>query len=113
MFSGCSSLRSLDVSAFETNKTQIMKEMFYGCSSLTSINLSNFDTGEVKEMNEMFSGCSSLIYLDISSFKYNYYSKIELFDGVYSSIGTIKINKSFKEKIADNIPTNWDITICE
>ena len=35
-----------------------MRGMFYGCSSLKEINLSNFNTNNVTYMNHMFSGCS-------------------------------------------------------
>ena len=37
-----------------------MNSMFYECSSLTSLNLSNFNTNNVEDMREMFDGCSSL-----------------------------------------------------
>ena len=32
MFSGCSSLKELNLSNFNTNKVSVMKGMFYGCS---------------------------------------------------------------------------------
>ena len=37
-----------------------MNGMFYGCSSLKDINLSNFNTQNVTDMNDMFSKCYSL-----------------------------------------------------
>ena len=45
--------------------------MFYGCSSLKELNLSNFNTNKVKNMNNMFSGCLSLKNLDIYNFVVN------------------------------------------
>lgn len=42
--------------------------MFSGCSNLKHLDLSNFNTNEVLDMSEMFSGCSNLIYLDITEF---------------------------------------------
>ena len=68
MFSGCSSLTSLDVSHFDTGNVQYMGLMFFGCSSLTSLDVSHFDTGKVQGMSQMFSGCSSLTSLDVSHF---------------------------------------------
>ena len=68
MFSGCSSLTSLDVSNFNTSNVTNMGDMFRGCSSLTSLNVSSFDTSNVTRMYNMFSGCSSLTSLDLSSF---------------------------------------------
>jgi len=45
-----------------------MEALFYNCSSLKTINLSNFDTSNVKNMGHMFHGCSKLISFDIDSF---------------------------------------------
>ena len=56
MFSGCSSLTSINISNFNTSKTENMANMFSGCSSLTSINVSNFNTNNVNNMDNMFEG---------------------------------------------------------
>ena len=69
MFSGCSSLTSLDVSGFKTDNVTSMNSMFYRCSSLTSLDVSGFKTNNVTSMNSMFLGCSSLTSLDVSGFK--------------------------------------------
>ena len=69
MFRNCSSLASLDLSGFKTDNVTNMSEMFSGCSSLTSLDLSGFKTDNVTEMREMFSGCSSLTSLNLSGFK--------------------------------------------
>ena len=68
MFSGCSSLTSLDVSHFNTANVKGMGRMFDGCSSLTSLDLSNFNTANVTDMSSMFSRCSGLTSLDLSNF---------------------------------------------
>ena len=68
MFKGCSSLASLDVSNFNTDKvkgaTTSMYEMFRGCSSLKSLNLTSFNIQEKEQealnMNYMFKDCSQL-----------------------------------------------------
>ena len=60
MFSYCSSLKSIDLSSFNTTNVKDMSFMFSGCSSLQSINLSSFNTTNVKNMRSMFYGCSSL-----------------------------------------------------
>ena len=36
-----------------------MRRMFDGCSSLKELNLSNFNTNNVTNMRRMFSGCSA------------------------------------------------------
>ena len=44
MFSGCSSLASLDLSSLDTSKVESMSYMFSGCSSLASLDVSGLDT---------------------------------------------------------------------
>ncbi len=68
MFDGCSSLTSLDLSSFDTSNVTNMKSVFYGCGSLTSLDVSNFNTSNVTNMSFMFDGCSSLTSLDVSHF---------------------------------------------
>ena len=68
MFSGCSSLTSLDLSGFDTSGVTLMTFMFQDCSSLTSLDLSSFDTSSVEDMAFLFSGCTGLTRLNISSF---------------------------------------------
>ena len=47
-----------------------MSGMFSGCSSLTSLNLSNFDTSQVTRMFGMFDGCSKLQNITVSASKW-------------------------------------------
>ena len=54
MFSGCSSLTSLDVSKFNTQNVTSMRAMFAKCNSLTSIDVSKFNTQNVMSMVGMF-----------------------------------------------------------
>lgn len=68
MFSGCSSLTSLDVSKFDTSKVTSMYEMFSRCHSLTSLDVSKFNTSLVTDIGAMFAYCSSLTSLDVSNF---------------------------------------------
>ncbi len=44
-----------------------MSFMFYECSSLTSLNLSNFNTNKVNNMSYMFYNCSSLTFFNIKN----------------------------------------------
>ena len=44
MFSGCSSLASLDLSSLGTSQVTGMSGMFRGCTSLASLDLSSLDT---------------------------------------------------------------------
>ena len=66
-FGGCSSLKSLDVSAWDTKNVTNMGGTFSGCSSLTSLDVSAWDTSAVTDMQSTFYGCSSLKSLDVSA----------------------------------------------
>ena len=68
MFCYCTSLKSLDLSHFNTSLVTNMYSMFFGCDSITSINLSSFDTSSVTEIQSMFRDCFSLTSLDINNF---------------------------------------------
>ena len=67
MFSGCSSLKELNLNNFNTNNVTDMRDMFYGCSSLKELNLSNFNTNNVNDMGYMFNGCSEQLKIKIKS----------------------------------------------
>lgn len=70
MFQSCSSLKSLDLSSFDTKNVTNMLMMFAYCKELESLNLRNFNTSSVSgtNMDKMFYGCKKLKYLDLSSF---------------------------------------------
>ena len=65
MFRGCSSLKELNLSNFNTNNVTDMKYMFSGCSSLKELNLNNFNTNNVIDMRYMFDGCLDELKLKI------------------------------------------------
>ena len=67
MFSGCSSLTSLDVTHFNTAKVTDMSYMFANCVALTSLYLTNFNTAKVTNMERMFSFCKVLTTIYASS----------------------------------------------
>ena len=67
MFSGCSSLTSLDVTNFNTAKVTDMSYMFSRCVALTSLYLTNFNTEKVTNMLRMFSDCRALTTIYASS----------------------------------------------
>jgi len=92
MFFECSSLKSIDLSSFNTTNVFDMSYMFKGCSSLNSIDLSSFNTTNVNYMSYMFKGCSSLKSIDLSSFNTsNVYNMSEMFSDC-SSLKTIDLS---------------------
>jgi surface protein len=86
--------------------------MFYNCSSLKSIDLSNFTTEKLTNLDYIFYYCSNLIYLDISKFEINSDKNISIFNSLPDN-GSIKIRKNFSEIIPNQIPINWNISIVE
>ncbi len=61
MFSGCSSLRYVDLSSFNTAKVTKMSKTFYNCTSLESIFVGeDWSTTKVSSSTDMFSGCTNL-----------------------------------------------------
>ena len=68
MFSGCSSLISLDMGIFDI-KTPLtdMSHMFEQCSALTLLDITSLTTNSVTNMSYMFADCSSLTSIDISN----------------------------------------------
>ena len=68
LFSGCQSLKSLDLSLIKTNNVTSMNNLFQGCSSLKSLDLSNWETYRVESIISIFHDCKSLTSLDLSNF---------------------------------------------
>lgn len=60
MFTDCTQLRSLDLSAFNTSKVTGMSGMFSGRCMLTILDLSTFNTSKVTWMPHMFLDCTLL-----------------------------------------------------
>ena len=92
MFSGCSSLTSIDLSNFEFKNVMTMSSLFKGCSSLDSIDFPNSYTESLSTMSYMFLNCSSLKSIDLSYFNTKIVSSMSsLFNGC-SSLESIDIS---------------------
>lgn len=78
-FNGCpyQSLKSIDLSNFNTSNVFTMRSMFNGCSQLTELDVSTFDTGNVEEMAYMFQHCEKIKTLDVSNFDVENNSTLE------------------------------------
>ena len=104
MFSGCSSLTTLDLSNFKTEKVTDMNSMFNGCSSLTTLDLSNFKTDNVTNMGTMFNGCSNLTTLDLSNFKTDNVMYMNIMFSGCSNLQTIYVGDNWTTK---NVTQSW------
>ena len=67
MFSGCSTLTTLDLSSFDTRNVTDMHAVFALCSALTTLDLSSFNTANVTDMRYMFADCSGLLRIFVGS----------------------------------------------
>lgn len=68
-FGGFSKLTSIvGMEYLDTSNAGYCSYMFSGCSSLTSIDLSHFDTTKMSSFREFFKNCSSIEVLDLTSF---------------------------------------------
>ena len=65
MFSGCSTLKELNINNFNIDNVTNMSNMFNGCSSLKELNLFNFDTNHTIDIYGMFYGCSDELINEI------------------------------------------------
>ncbi len=101
MFSGCSSLTTLDLSKFNTEKVTNMKGMFSFCSNLTTLNLSNFNTENITDMARMFEKCVRLTTLDVSKFNTENATNMSRMFCDCINLTTLDLSNFHTEKVAD------------
>ena len=101
MFSGCSCVKKLDLSKFNTSNVKNMCSMFSYCSSLTELDLSNLDTENVTDMSYMFNNCSSLTILNLSNFNTNNVKDMSYMFSYCSSLTNINLSKFNTTNITD------------
>lgn len=126
MFSKCTSLETLDLSSFNTEKVKHMYAMFdgstnlrsiklpkgfigssvtdlnatfKGCESLTELDLSGSNSENVKEMNEMFYGCRALSKLDLTDFKTGQVTTMENLFCICSTLETLDVSSFNTENV--------------
>ena len=109
LFYSCYSLKTLDVSNFNTINVTDMSNMFAFCSNLPTLDLSSFNTSNVTTMYSMFDYCRNLTTLDVSNFDT---SKVNSMDSMFSncnSLTTVKVincDESTKNKILTQLQTD-------
>lgn len=126
MFSSCTSLETLDLSSFNTEKVKIMYAMFdgsknlrsiklpkgfigssvtdlnatfKGCERLTELDLSGSNSENVKDMNEMFYGCRALSKLDLTDFKTGQVTTMENMFCICSTLETLDVSSFNTENV--------------
>lgn len=126
MFSSCTSLETLDLSSFNTEKVKYMYAMFDGatnlrsiklpkgfigssvtdlrsmfkdCTSLTELDLSGSNAENVKGMGEMFYGCRALSKLDLTDFKTGQVTTMENMFCICSTLETLDVSSFNTENV--------------
>ena len=66
MFYGCTSLREVDLTGFDTKRVESLDALFEGCASLRTLDLSYLDTSFVETTRCICKDCSSLESADLS-----------------------------------------------
>lgn len=66
MFSGMTSLKTIDTSGFDLSNVTDVNHLFDGDSALNGIDVSKWQTGSIKNFSNIFSNMSSLTDLDVS-----------------------------------------------
>ena len=95
---GCSSLKELNLSNFNTYNVINMNKMFERCSSLKEINFPNFNTNNIINMSFMFKRCWSLEEINFSNFNIN---NLTNFDNIFFGCSYDLKNK-IREKMTNN-----------
>lgn len=126
MFSSCTSLETLDLSSFNTEKVKYMYAMFDGaknlrsiklpkgfigssvtdlrsmfkdCTSLTELDLSGSNAENVKDMGKMFYGCRALSKLDLTDFKTGQVTTMEDMFCICSTLETLDVSSFNTENV--------------
>lgn len=81
MFQGCTNLKNLDVTSFNTINVKDMSNLFRECRKLLNLDVSEFDTSNVENMFGMFCDCNELLKLDVSKFNT---SKVKDMQGMFA-----------------------------
>ena len=97
MFKDCKDITEINFNM--TNGCNNTDYMFSGCSSLKNLNLLNINTSTVKNMERMFNGCKNLNSLDLHNLNTTYVSNMEEMFNECNSIKEIKINENSNYKI--------------
>ena len=100
MFYYCRSLKTLDLSGFDTSNVTDMDGMFACCESLTTLDVSGFDTSNVTDMSHMFSSCASLTTLDVSDFDTSNVTDMSHMFGC-SSLGSLNVSNFDTGNVTD------------
>ncbi|MDO5133374.1 MAG: BspA family leucine-rich repeat surface protein, partial [Eubacteriales bacterium] len=68
LFFGCESLKSIDMSTWDTSGITSVHGVFYDCKSLKKLDVTTWDTSKMGDMSALFRNCENLEEVDVSGF---------------------------------------------
>ena len=102
MFRNCQTIRSIDLSSFDSSEVEDMSRMFFKCIYLEELKLSNLDTKNVSNMEAMFQKCKSIEKIEFpQSFITNNVKNISLMFHDCNNLNNINI--SFDTQKVENM----------
>ena len=103
MFSGCSSLTSLNLSSWDTSLCTNFSGMFNGCTQLIEIKgIENFNVSSVTNFSNMFYQCQSLTKLDLRNWMTSSaYDMAHMFNSC-SSLEVLRVDNFDTSKLGDS-----------
>lgn len=101
MFDGCSELKMLNLSGWDTSNVENMSWMFHDCSKLTTLDLTDWNTSSVENMSNMFSECGSLQELDLSGLETSGVTDMAWMFNNCSSLTTLNLDRWDTSQVED------------
>lgn len=93
MFSGCSSLTTIDVSKWNISNISDMNSLFMDCANLTTLDVSEWNFDNATSMYSLFSGCSKLATLDVSKWKMPKLKSINLMFANCTNLSNLNVSE--------------------
>ena len=92
MFQNAGSLKSIDLSSFDTSEVTSMEYMFSTCSNLTSVDMSSLNTAKVKHMGNLFSTCMNLTEVNLSGLNTSSVTNMSMMFQYCSKLANINVS---------------------
>lgn len=108
LFKNLSSLTSIDLTNFNTEKVRNFTSLFEGCSALQTLDMSRFDVNNVTNITNLLKDCSALRFLDLSNWlpnstKVTFATRDNAFSGLTSLFSLNASNSFFAQRLLFNM----------
>lgn len=99
---GCESLKSVDLSGWNTPNLKKCHSMFRYCKDLQSVNLSGWNTSNVRDISYLFYSDEKLVDVDLSGWDLGNVTNIGYMFGYFGNVYTL-----LHFKFGNNLKTKW------